>query len=115
MKVQHFTDTPAESFPEIEGVTIRWVINSNDGAPNFAMRVIDVQPGKNTPFHTHGFEHEVFVLEGEGIIRSGSSEKRLSPGTVVFVSPDEEHGFFNAGGGVLRFICVIPHPVKART
>ena len=110
MKVQHFTETPSETFPDIDGVTIRWVIKSSDGAPNFAMRVIDVLPGRNTPFHTHGFEHEVFILEGEGVIRGSGSEKKLNPGTVVFVSPDEDHGFFNTGDSVLRFICVIPNP-----
>ena len=36
-------------------------------------------------------------------------ETPIEPGTVVFVPPDEAHGFFNTGDAVLRFICVIPH------
>ncbi|MBN1310377.1 MAG: cupin domain-containing protein [Anaerolineae bacterium] len=108
MKVQFYTDTPAEP-AEVPGVGIRWVVGKKDGAPNFAMRVIEVQPGSNTPYHTHDFEHEVYVLEGTGVIRSPQGDQPVEPGTVVYVAPNEEHGFFNQGDGVLRFICVVPH------
>nr|MBN1229363.1 cupin domain-containing protein [Anaerolineae bacterium] len=109
MKVEPYTSTPAEIFSDVKGVNIRWVIGKNDGAPNFAMRVIEVQPGCNTPYHTHAFEHEVFVLAGRGVVRTSEGDKPIETGTVVYVAPDEEHGFFNQGEGVLRFICVIPH------
>lgn len=111
MKVQPYTQTQAEAVPDSEGVTIRWVINKDDGAPNFAMRVIEVKPGCNTPYHTHGFEHEIFVLAGTGVVRDVSGQEiPLAPGTVAYVEPDEKHGFFNTGSEILRFICVIPHP-----
>lgn len=108
MKVEHYSQTPAQP-AEAPGVGIRWVINKNDGAPNFAMRVIEVQPGQNTPYHTHGFEHEVYIIDGTGVVRAPSGDQPVSPGTIVYVAPDEEHGFFNQGADVLRFICVIPH------
>ena len=110
MKVEHFTETPPETPEGTEGVSIRWVIDRADGAPNFAMRVIDVEPGCNTPYHTHAFEHKVYVLAGRGMVRGPQGEEPpIEPGTVVFVPPDEAHGFFNTGDAVLRFICVIPH------
>lgn len=110
MKVQSYTQTPAQTVPDIDGVTIRWVIDKDDGAPNFAMRVIEVEPGRNTPYHTHGFEHEAFVLSGTGVMREADgSEKPIEVGSVVYVPPNEKHGFFNRGEDVLRFICVIPH------
>ena len=56
MKVEPYTQTPAQTYEGVEGVSIRWVISKDDGAPTFAMRVIDVQPGGNTPFHTHDWE-----------------------------------------------------------
>jgi quercetin dioxygenase-like cupin family protein len=110
MKVERFTDTPAKIVEEANGVSIRWVINKEDGAPTFAMRVIDVQPGGNTPYHTHGFEHGVFVLNGEGVVQTADGETPIGPETVVFVDPDAEHNFVNRGDDVLRFICVIPLP-----
>lgn len=109
MKVEHYTKTTAEVYPGAEGISIRWVIGQDDDAPNFAMRIIDVEAGCNTPFHTHGFEHEVYVLAGEGVVKSVNEEHPIAEGNIVYVKPDEEHGFFNRGDGVLRFICVIPH------
>ena len=86
------------------------MIDRPDGAPNFAMRVIDVEAGSHTLYHTHGYEHEVYVLAGRGVVRNPQGEDTpVEPGTVVYVPPDEQHGFFNTGDAVLRFICVIPH------
>ena len=109
MKVQHFTEVPAEKVEGVPGVTIRLVIGEKDGAPHFAMRVFDVEPGHATPFHPHWNEHEVFVLSGQGALRSESGETALEPGSVVFVPGDEVHQFINKGNDVFRFICVIPH------
>ena len=113
MKVQPFIQTPVQTVPNAEGVTIRWVIGKDDGAPNFAMRVIEVEAGCNTPYHTHDFEHEVYVLSGTGVVREADgSEKPIEEGSVVYVPPDEKHGFFNRGNDMLRFVCVVPHVDK---
>jgi len=99
---------PATSY-DTPGVRTRWVIGKPEGAPNFAMRVIEVEPGAATPHHEHQWEHEVFVLEGEGIVKGPGGEYPLRPGTAVYVPPMERHQFANTGTSVLRFICVIPH------
>jgi hypothetical protein len=39
MQIKHWTDVPAQQAEGIEGVTVRWVINEDDGAPHFAMPV----------------------------------------------------------------------------
>jgi quercetin dioxygenase-like cupin family protein len=112
MKVFHYTDVPAQPAEGLPGVTLRWAIAQNVGAPNFAMRVIDVQPGAATEHHTHAWEHEVFVLEGQGSVRGVQGETNIGPGSCIYVAPDEVHQFINTGAGVLRFICVIPNPRK---
>ncbi|RMG89422.1 MAG: cupin domain-containing protein [Candidatus Dadabacteria bacterium] len=92
------------------GVTIRVVIGEAQGAPHFVMRVFDVEPGGHTPYHTHGFEHEVFVLSGHGsLVEEGRSEP-LGPGDVVYVAPGVLHQFRAAEDEGLRFICVVPKP-----
>ena len=93
-----------------ERVRIREVITKREGAPHFTMRVFDVEPGGYTPFHAHDWEHEVFVLEGEGVVVSEEGEYPLAHGTIVFVPGGESHNFRNTGSGVLRFICLIPNP-----
>jgi len=91
------------------GVKIRWIITKEDGAPNFAMREFELAPGGHTPYHAHGWEHEVFVLAGEGVAVGDAEEFPLEPGTVVLVPPNEKHNFQNTGAEVLRFLCVVPH------
>jgi quercetin dioxygenase-like cupin family protein len=109
VKVQHYTDVPAEEADGVPGVTVRWVISEQDGAPHFALRVFDVEPGHATPFHPHWSEHEVFVLAGKGAVRSESGETPLESGSTVFVPGGEMHQFINKGDDVFRFICVIPN------
>ena len=67
MFVQHSTDIPPMEVQEgAKNTTIRWLIAEREGAPNFYMRLIEIGAGGNTPDHAHEWEHEVFILEGEG-------------------------------------------------
>jgi quercetin dioxygenase-like cupin family protein len=106
MKISQYSDAkPAEELPGV----LKWeVINADDGAPNFIMRVFEVQPGVSTPSHSHDWEHEVYVLDGQGVAISPQGETSVSRDSVVFVPPNEHHCFKNNGNKVLRFICVIP-------
>lgn len=110
MQVRHFTQVPPEEVPGMPGVTVRWVIREDDGAPHFAMRVFEVPAGASTEHHEHWWEHEVFVLSGRGCARSEAGDQPLREGTVVFVPGGEKHQFVNDGDQVLRFICLVPHP-----
>ena len=91
-----------------EGVTIRWLISKNDGAPRFQMRLFEVAPGGHSPLHTHEWEHEVFILEGEGVLTFEGEEKPFSAGHFVFVPESREHSFRNTGSGRLAFLCMVP-------
>jgi quercetin dioxygenase-like cupin family protein len=84
------------------------VIGEADSAPNFAMRQFEVAPGGHTPRHSHPYEHEVFVLEGEGMVSEKDAEHRLRAGDVVYVKPNEVHQFRNTGSKPLKFLCLIP-------
>ncbi len=110
MKIKHWTDVPAQKAAGVEGVTLRWVLDDKDGAPHFALRIIEVQPGCSTPHHTHWWEHEVFVLTGEGVAVEKDKETPIAHGTTLLVEGDEIHCFRNTGAEVLRFICLIPLP-----
>ena len=106
MKVGHYLDT--EPVQELPGVVKRVVIGADDGAPNFCMRVFEVEPGSSTPSHSHAWEHEVFILSGQGVVVSEEGETQIAKDSVVFVLPNEHHCFVNKGNEVLRLICVIP-------
>ena len=107
MKIRDFRQVQEKE--EMPGVSLRLVISAEDGAPNFVMRVFEVDPGKSTPWHTHTWEHEVFVLAGAGEAVSSDGRSPLRPDDVVFVEPNEQHQFVNTGSDVFRFICCIPH------
>ena len=94
------------------GCRIRCLVGPEDAAPSFSMRQFEVASGGYTPHHTHAFEHEVFVIEGNGVVLEGEKEHALAPGTVVFVPPDQPHQFRNTGAGPLKFLCLIPHPLR---
>lgn len=94
------------------GCQIRCLIGPEDGAPSFTMRQFEIAPGGHTPKHAHAHEHEVFVLEGNGVIVTQTEQRPLQPGTAVFVAPHEGHQFRNTGSGPLKFLCLIPHPLR---
>jgi len=96
---------------ELEGakdVEIRWLISKEDGAQNFAMRMFELQPGGHTPLHVHAHEHEVFVIEGDGIFVYEGKEHTFNTEYVIFVPPNKEHQFRNTGNSILRLLCLIP-------
>ena len=106
MKVKKYLD--AKPSQEAPGVLKRELINADDGAPNFCMRVFEIKPGSSTPFHAHAWEHEVFVLSGTGVVVSDGGETQVDVDSIVFVPGEEYHCFRNIGSEILRFICVIP-------
>ena len=109
IQVFHESSVPMEPAPVGKGVRLRWVIGKANGAPRYAMRVFEVEPGGEIPLHHHWYEQEMYVLEGEGTTGDEQSETPVGPGTVIYVPPDRPHRMRNTGAGVLRLICVIPH------
>lgn len=108
-KVCRCEDVPAKDFgAEAPGVSIRWVIGEADGAPTYALRMIEVDAGCQTPDHTHPFEHENYVVAGSGQVRLGSEWHEIGEGSVVFVPGGLRHCYRNTGSTVLKFLCGIP-------
>ena len=88
---------------------IRWLISKKDGAPNFSMRLFEIDPGGRTPLHTHPWEHEVFILEGKCKVIIEGEEEEVGPWTAIYIPPNVEHSFINIGHEKLKFLCFIPH------
>jgi quercetin dioxygenase-like cupin family protein len=93
---------------EAKGVEMRPLITDKEGAPHFAMRVFNLTPEGYTPYHTHDWEHEVYILAGIGAVRGKQGERPLRPGDSIFIAPNEEHQF-RAGSDGLQFICCVPN------
>lgn len=110
MKITNFQKVDAQEVndPGAVGVTIRWLISEDDGAPNFAMRLFEIEPEGNTPFHKHKWEHEVFILEGKGSLITDQGDLPLNKGDAVLVPGEENHQFKNASDQNLVFLCLVP-------
>jgi quercetin dioxygenase-like cupin family protein len=116
MRVQNYQDVDMKEV-EMEGANgcrVRQLVGQVDQAPNFAMRQFEVAPGGHTPKHFHDYEHEVFVLEGEGVVVDGNQEQPLSSGDVVYVAPNDVHQFRNTGDSPMRFLCLIPNSATGK-
>ena len=108
LTVFHIDDVASEYVESAgaKGVKIQWLIDKNHGARNFAMRRFIIEAGGHTPYHKHVWEHELFVLEGEGQVRFESMEYDLRKGNVVFVPPMKLHQFKTDSRMIL--LCMIP-------
>ncbi|MEX0978346.1 MAG: cupin domain-containing protein [Pirellulales bacterium] len=111
MKVNHY-ERVAQVGVTMEGSSgcqVRWLVDASQGAPNFSMRQFEVSPGGYTPRHSHPYEHEVFVLSGQGVVLEGDVEHPLKAGDFVLVTPNEVHQFRNTGQAPLTFLCLVPN------
>jgi len=105
--IHHYEDV--EAVEMMEGVRKRVVIGEREGAPNFIMRVFDLDPKMSSPLHEHPWEHEIFVLKGQAVARNSEGvETPVGEGDVIFIPSGEKHCLTNRGEDVLRFICLIP-------
>jgi quercetin dioxygenase-like cupin family protein len=95
MKHIHYLDEMAEDVTEAgaHGVQIRTLIGEKEGAPNFYLRTLTFEPGGAGPSHSHPWEHEVFVLRGEGTVEVDGKTVRLKPGDALYVPPNANHRF----------------------
>ena len=106
MYVKDYREVPMEPGGS-DGLTVRWVINASQGATNFAMRVFELEPGKQSPFHKHENEHEAFVLAGSGEVETSAGTAKIKEGSALFVTAQENHRFRNTGKDVLRLIDIV--------
>lgn len=92
----------------MKNASIRWLIGEDSQAPNFYLRLIELEPGGHSPYHCHQWEHEAYILEGNGRLNSKNESFSLEKGTFALILPEEYHQFENTGNTTLKFLCIIP-------
>jgi quercetin dioxygenase-like cupin family protein len=63
--------------------------------------------GGNNPLHSHGLEHEVFILDGEELVVGEQEEKKFKTGAVIFIPANEKHQTKNNSKKPVKFLCLI--------
>ena len=93
----------------VKGVYKQIPLSRKDGVPTFSFRVFTIEPGGNTAFDQHEFEHMNYVIEGEGVLVSEDREHDLREGDFALVLPGEKHQFRNSSDNQnLTIICAVP-------
>lgn len=93
---------------EMEGVSVRWLIGPAEGAPHFALRYFEIEPGGWTSLDHHAHDHGVVILRGRGQALLGEEEYQIAFGDVLYIPPNEVHQLRNIGEEPLGFLCIIP-------
>ena len=110
MKIKKFDEIEAQPYPsdKAKNASGRVAIGKADGAENYCMRIMEVHKDGNTAFHSHDFEHEVFIHQGKGKVFGNGQWQDFKAGDVMYIPPNEEHQFKNTGEEPVLFVCVIP-------
>jgi quercetin dioxygenase-like cupin family protein len=94
------------------GVSIRYLILEEFGAPGFEMRYFELEPGASSSVDEHPYEHEVFVVRGRGVLALEEREFALRPHDAVLIEPNERHQLRQAGEEPLGFLCIVPNGIS---
>ena len=110
MKHVKSTDRPPRpvSIEGAVGVSKAGLISGADSSPTAAMRLFEIESGGQTPYHTHDWEHVIYVLKGKGALRTEHGDAEFRPGDSLIAEPNEQHNFVNTGDEPLRFLCIVP-------
>jgi len=94
----------------VRGITKQLVLGSDDGVPNFSLRVFTLEPGGHSPHHQHDVEHLNFVISGQGALLDADGHANpLAQGDFAFVAPQDVHQFRNTSDSEpFVFICAVP-------
>jgi len=95
-------------------VKVRYLVDERQASNRFSLRLYTVGQGGHTPLDRHEYEHQVYILSGEAVLRSDGDEgevlQRLKAGDVVFVPSNALHQFANDSRNPLVFLCVKGDP-----
>jgi len=70
----------------------------------FSSRMLRIEPGGHTAFHSHSREHIAMVLSGRCNVETQGSTQELKPAMVVAIPSGEGHRFVNPGNERLALL-----------
>ncbi|MWV63564.1 cupin domain-containing protein [Halorubrum sp. JWXQ-INN 858] len=85
------------------------LLDASDGAPTFAIRRFELDPGTEVPRHTNAVEHEQYVLAGEYVVGIGDETHTVSAGDALLIPAGVEHWYRNDGDAPGAFLCAVPN------
>jgi quercetin dioxygenase-like cupin family protein len=86
------------------GISVKMLVDQRFGADLLTMFTVDYEPNGAAQVHDHPFEEAYFFLEGEIEAVLDGRDVTVRAGDIVFAGVGATHGFFNTGGGRVRWI-----------
>jgi len=106
MKIVSYKDLEAQ---EVKGSSrLKIKLLNTEGSSNFAVRHCEIGSGGFSPHHSHAWENEIFVLEGDGLVLGGNKTKSIKTGDSISINADEIHQIKNPNKKPLIILCIIP-------
>lgn len=97
-----------------DGVDVRYLVDERQGSNRFALRLYSVKKGGHTPLDRRVYEHQVYVLSGEGLLKQAKDGtpvlQTLYPGDTLFIPSYATHQFTNEREKPFVFLCVKGNP-----
>jgi mannose-6-phosphate isomerase-like protein (cupin superfamily) len=86
------------------------------GSQNLTITWVDCEPESEQQMHVHETEEQAYVIvRGRGMMKAGTEEQEVRPGTLVFVPPGTPHAIRNTGDETLTFVSAASPPVDIGT
>ena len=110
------TNVPIEALDKkgAEKTQVQYLVDDRQGSDRFALRLYTVQKGGHTPLDQHPYEHHVYVMSGEGLLRQSKEPntplRSLNAGDTLFIPSNAVHQFSNNKDEPFTFLCVKGNP-----
>ena len=78
-----------------EGCTCSIIFDSENGAKNFSIGTVNIDPYQRTGEHTRDVEELIFALKGETFVITENEEYKLEQGDSIFIPAGIKHYHVN--------------------
>lgn len=104
MKIINTQTIAAEKMASSIKTNIKTLITKNIQTQSANLHICEMQAGGFTPMHKHPEEHQMFILEGNGVIFDGKELNHFHAGDAVFIESNELHLIKNNTKNPLHFL-----------
>ncbi len=88
--------------------TFKLLVNQEAGASRVTQFIGVIPPGR-APMHHHTYEEAIYIIEGEGCVRTESGDAAFGAGASIYLPRGVSHSLENTGATNIRLLGVF-HP-----
>jgi quercetin dioxygenase-like cupin family protein len=83
------------------------LIGSHGESAKFHVRYFEISPGGYSSLEHHRHEHVVICVQGEGVVRTGRTKRKMGFMDIVYISPNTVHQLANPFQNPFGFLCIV--------